>query len=194
MWRIIKDDELYHHGIKGQKWGVRRFQNPDGTLTSAGRRRLYKASKGTYHAPEGYDALRKSLSQDQRARLSSANRKMQKAEKEAEKKADQFHREHANRVKEKLGPNYNVKTDIKKAEKVWNEEFFKDTPERREMLKADKNSREARKQLEKTGEDVAKELLGSYASKSTRSLIGGKEQAYVSLGRMAVNIALTGKY
>lgn len=29
--------ELYHHGIKGQKWGVRRFQNPDGSYTSAGK-------------------------------------------------------------------------------------------------------------------------------------------------------------
>ena len=32
-------NELYHHGIKGMHWGVRRFQNPDGTLTSAGKRR-----------------------------------------------------------------------------------------------------------------------------------------------------------
>lgn len=32
-------DELYHHGIKGQKWGVRRFQNSDGSLTSEGRSR-----------------------------------------------------------------------------------------------------------------------------------------------------------
>lgn len=32
-------NELYHHGIKGQKWGVRRFQNEDGTLTDAGKRR-----------------------------------------------------------------------------------------------------------------------------------------------------------
>lgn len=32
-------DELRHHGIKGQKWGVRRFQNADGTLTLAGKRR-----------------------------------------------------------------------------------------------------------------------------------------------------------
>lgn len=32
-------DELYHHGIKGQKWGVRRFQNEDGTLTSEGKKR-----------------------------------------------------------------------------------------------------------------------------------------------------------
>ena len=32
-------NELYHHGIKGQKWGVRRFQNKDGTRTAAGTRR-----------------------------------------------------------------------------------------------------------------------------------------------------------
>ena len=32
-------NELYHHGIKGMHWGVRRFQNPDGTLTAAGKRR-----------------------------------------------------------------------------------------------------------------------------------------------------------
>lgn len=32
-------NEIYHHGILGQKWGVRRFQNEDGTLTAAGRKR-----------------------------------------------------------------------------------------------------------------------------------------------------------
>ena len=31
--------ELFHHGIKGQKWGVRRFQNPNGTLTAEGKKR-----------------------------------------------------------------------------------------------------------------------------------------------------------
>lgn len=36
--------KLQHHGIKGQKWGVRRFQNADGTLTSAGKRRFDQIS------------------------------------------------------------------------------------------------------------------------------------------------------
>ena len=36
---IVYPDELYHHGIKGQKWGVRRYQNADGTRTSLGKKR-----------------------------------------------------------------------------------------------------------------------------------------------------------
>lgn len=40
--RRLRDDELYHHGVKGQRWGVRRYQNPDGTLTAQGEARLAK--------------------------------------------------------------------------------------------------------------------------------------------------------
>ena len=40
--------ELYHYGIEGQKWGVRRFQNKDGTLTAEGRAH-YKMLRETHH-------------------------------------------------------------------------------------------------------------------------------------------------
>lgn len=50
---------LYHHGIKGQHWGIRRFQNEDGSLTAAGRERYYPndidgAKKKLDNAKNGY--------------------------------------------------------------------------------------------------------------------------------------------
>lgn len=44
--RRLPSSELYHHGIKGQKWGVRRYQNADRTLTTAGKARYSKGNGG----------------------------------------------------------------------------------------------------------------------------------------------------
>lgn len=41
----VYPDELYHHGIKGQKWGIRRYQNDDGSLTAAGKIRYYDSGE-----------------------------------------------------------------------------------------------------------------------------------------------------
>ena len=60
--------DLRHHGIKGQKWGVRRFQNSDGSLTAAGRKRYgdgssiedyQNAIKKTKAAGESVENIRK---------------------------------------------------------------------------------------------------------------------------------------
>lgn len=39
MKYVIQNNELYHYGIRGQRWGIRRFQNENGTLTEEGRKR-----------------------------------------------------------------------------------------------------------------------------------------------------------
>lgn len=41
----MEDAILIHHGIKGQRWGVRRYQNADGSLTAAGKKRYTKEEK-----------------------------------------------------------------------------------------------------------------------------------------------------
>ena len=45
--------ELYHHGVKGMKWGVRRYQNKDGSLTPAGKKRQSKYERSVEKTTRG---------------------------------------------------------------------------------------------------------------------------------------------
>ena len=52
MSNFSYSDELYHHGIKGQKWGIRRYQNVDGTRTPEGKLRYNKKGEARDYAKQ----------------------------------------------------------------------------------------------------------------------------------------------
>lgn len=56
-----KSNYLAHHGILGQKWGIRRYQNADGSLTPAGKKRYAKQLANMSNKEELKEALRKEL-------------------------------------------------------------------------------------------------------------------------------------
>jgi hypothetical protein len=51
----METNQLQHHGIKGMKWGVRRYQNEDGSLTPEGEKRYKEDGNGGYKKKTRYE-------------------------------------------------------------------------------------------------------------------------------------------
>ena len=89
----ITYDEIKHHGIKGQKWGVRRYQNEDGSLTEKGKKRYGTKEKFEKQYPEdvkqNVKATKKAVGAAEKAATAKQqNRERAKEERKREIKAD----------------------------------------------------------------------------------------------------------
>lgn len=83
-----RNNELYHYGIKGQQWGLRRYQNEDGTLTAAGKIRYNRYNDRA----ESYDVNRekrlKQLYSDHQALRGNDVRALEDRANKASKRGD----------------------------------------------------------------------------------------------------------
>ena len=111
MYYIV-NNELYHYGIMGQKWGVRRFQNPDGTLTAEGKKR--------YGSIADYAAAKPRTTTYERHMAASEKALMKRVEKNKEKAKNATDAEKRSKYEFNAAKNQaKVNQLIKKAEKFY---------------------------------------------------------------------------
>lgn len=116
------NNELYHHGIKGMKWGVRRFQNPDGTLTTEGKNRYLKIENGrTQLTKEGQREYSSTLNKNTnyvQGKIQQVKNKykneLNKLSEDVQNSANRYGKEYQQRFKE-LSKNEKFKEDILKS-------------------------------------------------------------------------------
>lgn len=172
MWYVIREDELYHHGIKGQKWGVRRFQNPDGTLTAAGKKRY-----GGNNSPSSvYSGIQKRKIRTQSDALSVLSdrdrekvRRVNNAVADANKKCDRAQQKWYASIETNIRKNIGYgKKDRNTAEQYlqYDSELRKqlqnDSPERSAYNKSLFDREEAYKAQSKEFRAIAENALGPY--------------------------------
>lgn len=139
QYMICRTNELYHHGIKGMKWGIRRFQRKDGSLTPAGEKRRARleakleklgGKKSGVSSPTPSIPRKKKLSEMTDEEVREATNRMRI---EKEYHDSQHALAAANPVKVSAGKRFikSVLNDVvapaaKNAGKAWAEDFMKD--------------------------------------------------------------------
>ena len=167
------DGELYHWGVTGMKWGVRRYQNKDGSLTPAGKKR-YKATE------EELKAREKVIKNAERVRAKQAKLEAKKADLDAREKALQ---EEANgksapkpkSAKTMTDDELRERTDRLNLENKYNEAVKNTTPE----AKVSRGKRFINTFSDK--------LVDSFAEKSANTVSDLAAQTLKSVGAKYIN-------
>lgn len=164
--RYMTESELYHHGILGQKWGIRRFQNQDGSYTAAGKER--------YNIEDGKRRSLKSYALEYKDRRENKNRysRMKKNQ-----NMDTMSMDELKRLQEREAIKGQIKWQQQKNDpNSWKKEF------RRELLQSTTKSL-----LNSAGQEIGKQIinapvrLAAFAGDKTLSLAGWSARKVVDV-------------
>ena len=162
----MNETYLAHYGVKGQKWGVRRYRNEDGTLTPAGQKQVYKTLKKYSKSKDPRARLGQAVGEDHAiteaaSKLKSAAKKHSEAYQRQAAIASKMEQEHFNE-RDRLDKKNGLGNSQKNADEAWEtvrKKYGKEYESlRQQSVTAYAEYQEARKQ-------VVDAYLGKYGNK-----------------------------
>lgn len=100
----MSENELYHHGVKGMKWGVRRYQNYDGSYTQAGMKRFRSSLEGYEKADARVKEAKKAYKESKKSGdMTGAKAKMVNAKIARKSAKRQLEKDYRHLKQDKLG-------------------------------------------------------------------------------------------
>lgn len=206
---LVLPDELYHHGIKGQKWGVRRFQYADGSLTKAGWARYGYGTKTSQKANYKIDKDFKKYHEAHKKRVDANKRGDDKGERD-EKEIRSTSKKLASTIQKQLNDIDQFKATSDHARGVVNERLSAvnkklkklSNKEQTDKVKAKVEKLQRKKQFEedslvnieerkKDATILGKSLVDEYSSMGFDISSRTRERT-VSIGRQAAAYAIAG--
>lgn len=180
----MSDLYLLHHGIKGQKWGVRRYQNTDGSLTTAGKKHyskdLYKSiskNNGKLNRVDYKEQIVSRIKDDKRVKdyVDAHAKEYSKVLNDYWDASEAVANEYEHHYNERYQRAYDkaIKNGGDPNAKHFDDYVYELMSEDESMAKLEEKEQKTIKQLEeyiKTAEPLANDLLGKYADMPAHAL------------------------